>query len=60
MADDDLVYMLRRAADEKRLAAAAGSEEARIVHQRLAGAYEQKVREVDPSLPGTAPSGADV
>jgi hypothetical protein len=50
MADDDLVSLLRRAADEKRLAAAGGNDEARFAHRGMADAYEQKLRDADPAL----------
>ena len=58
MADDDLVYLLRRAADEKRLATTAGNDSARLAHQGLADAYEQRIRDADPLLSSSAGDGA--
>ncbi len=44
MADDDLVYLLRRAAEEKVRAAESIHDRARLAHQGLAQAYEAKLR----------------
>ena len=46
MAKDDLVYLLRRAAEERKMASEAVNGEARAAHIGLADAYEEKVRGV--------------
>ena len=58
MTDDDLVYLLRRAADKKMLAAAAGNDEARLAHGDLADAHEQKVRDAGPAGSTTVETGS--
>lgn len=47
MSDDDLVYLLRRAAEERRLATDAATDEARAAHRGLADAYDERVRDVE-------------
>jgi hypothetical protein len=44
MPDDDLVYLLRRAVEERRRADGCDNEAARASHRGLAEAYEDRVR----------------
>ncbi|HSI19743.1 MAG TPA: hypothetical protein VK980_18395 [Sphingomonas sp.] len=45
MADDDLIYLLRRAADERARAEKAIDPAARAAHDGLAQRYDQRIRE---------------
>ena len=45
MADDDLIYLLRRAADERARAEKAVDPAARAAHDGLAQRYDQRIRE---------------
>jgi len=45
MADDDLVYLLRRAADERARAEKAVDPAAKAAHGGLAERYDQRIRE---------------
>lgn len=45
MADDDLIYLLRRAADERVRAEKAIDPAARAAHDGLAQRYDQRIRE---------------
>ncbi|WP_176472952.1 hypothetical protein [Sphingomonas lenta] len=45
MADDDLIYLLRRAAEERGRAVLPGPVRARAVHEALADAYDRRARE---------------
>lgn len=44
MSDDDLVYLLRRAAEEHDRATTAKALQARAVHEALAEAYDRRAR----------------
>lgn len=45
MADEDLVYLLRRAREERQRAAESQDNPVRLVHALLADAYERRLRE---------------
>jgi hypothetical protein len=45
MADDDLIYLLRRAADERVRAERAIDPAAKAAHDGLAAGYDQRIRE---------------
>jgi hypothetical protein len=45
MADDDLIYLLRRAADERARAEKAIDPAAKAAHGGLAERYDQRIRE---------------
>jgi hypothetical protein len=49
MSDDNLVYLLRRAAEERARATNSKHDSVRIAHTNLAEAYEKRLGEQAPS-----------
>ena len=47
MAEDDLVYLLRRAAEERRIASGAVNGEGCAARLGLADAYDERIRSAD-------------
>jgi hypothetical protein len=56
MAKDDLVYLVRRAAEERMRASIAKHDGARVSHAGLADAYEARLR-VEVDIPAAKRSG---
>lgn len=55
MSDDDVKYLLKRAAEERKRAAASTNASARQVHENAAAEYQRRANEGDVPKPRAIP-----